>query len=110
MPPTDNKLVRQALSYALDRKRIVDTIFSGSGTPEALPWETNSLAYDAAKNNAYGFDLEKAKSLLSQAGALKSRLRSGRQYRAGQSGGQQPGPALPEQSGADRHHPDDQAV
>jgi peptide/nickel transport system substrate-binding protein len=69
LPPTDNKLVRQALSYALDRKRIVDTIFSGSGTPEALPWETNSLAYDVVKNNAYGFDLEKAKSLLSQAGA-----------------------------------------
>jgi len=67
--PTDNKLVRQALSYAMDRKRIVDTIYSGTGTPEALPWETNSLAYDAAKNNSYGFDLEKAKSLLAQAGA-----------------------------------------
>jgi peptide/nickel transport system substrate-binding protein len=68
LPPTDNKLVRQALSYAMDRKRIVETIYSGTGTPEALPWETNSPAYDAAKNNAYGFDLEKAKSLLSQTG------------------------------------------
>jgi peptide/nickel transport system substrate-binding protein len=68
LPPTDNKLVRQALSYAMDRKRIVETIYSGTGTPEALPWETNSLAYDAVKNNAYGFDLEKAKSLLAQSG------------------------------------------
>jgi len=67
-PPTDNKLVRQALSYALDRDRIVSTIYSGTGTPEALPWETNSLAYDAAKNKANSFDLDKARALLAQAG------------------------------------------
>jgi peptide/nickel transport system substrate-binding protein len=67
-PPTDNKLVRQALSYALDRSRIVSTIYSGTGSPEALPWETNSLAYDAAKNSANGYDLDKAKSLLAQSG------------------------------------------
>ncbi|MBV9133341.1 MAG: ABC transporter substrate-binding protein, partial [Chloroflexi bacterium] len=67
-PPTDNKLVRQALNYAIDRKRIVDTVYKGTGTAEDLPWESNSLAYDATKNNAYAFDLDKAKSLLSQAG------------------------------------------
>ena len=33
-----------------------------------LPWTTTSPGYDAAKNNQYGFDLEKAKSLLGQAG------------------------------------------
>ena len=33
-----------------------------------MPWETNSLAYDAAKNSAYAYDLDKAKSLLAQAG------------------------------------------
>lgn len=67
-PPTDNKLVRQALNYALDRKRIVDSVYKGTGQPEALPWETNSLAFDAAKNNAYAFDMDKARSLLAQAG------------------------------------------
>jgi peptide/nickel transport system substrate-binding protein len=67
-PPTDNKLVRQALSYALDRSRIVSTIYLGTGTPEALPWEMNSLAYNAAKNNANAYDLDKAKSLLAQSG------------------------------------------
>jgi len=67
-PPTDNKLVRQALNYALDRKRIVESVYKGSATPEALPWEPNSLAFDAAKNNAYAFDMDKAKSLLAQAG------------------------------------------
>ncbi|MBV9577048.1 MAG: ABC transporter substrate-binding protein, partial [Chloroflexi bacterium] len=68
-PPTDNKLVRQALAYALDRQRIVSTIYSGTGTPQALPWESNSLAFDATKNSAYAFDLDKAKSVLTQAGA-----------------------------------------
>ncbi|MBV9132757.1 MAG: ABC transporter substrate-binding protein, partial [Chloroflexi bacterium] len=68
LPPTDNKLVRQALNYAIDRKRIVDTVYKGTGTAEDLPWESNSLAYDVTKNNAYAFDLDKAKSLLSQAG------------------------------------------
>jgi peptide/nickel transport system substrate-binding protein len=36
--------------------------------PEDLPWPTNSPAYEAAKNSMYTFDLDKAKSMLSQAG------------------------------------------
>jgi peptide/nickel transport system substrate-binding protein len=68
-PPTDNKVVRQALNYAIDRKRIVATVYSGTGSPEALPWESNSPAFDANKNNAYAYDLDKARSLLAQAGA-----------------------------------------
>ena len=34
--PTDNKLLRQAISYAIDRKRFVDTVmkgFTGDPTP-----------------------------------------------------------------------------
>ena len=30
-PPFDNKQLRQALSYAMDRKRFVDTILGGVG-------------------------------------------------------------------------------
>jgi peptide/nickel transport system substrate-binding protein len=66
--PLDNKLVRQALTFALDRQRMVDTIFQGETTPESLPWLPSSPAYEADKNNAHAFDLEKTKSLLSQAG------------------------------------------
>jgi peptide/nickel transport system substrate-binding protein len=67
-PPTDNKLVRQALNYAMDRKRIVELAFRGQAEPVTLPWQPTSLAYDAAKQNAYPFDIDKARSLLSQAG------------------------------------------
>ena len=68
VPPLDNKKVRQALNYALDRKRFSDTALLGTGQPIALPWLPSSPAYDAQKRNAFAFDLDKAKSLLNEAG------------------------------------------
>jgi peptide/nickel transport system substrate-binding protein len=72
--PLDDKRVRQALNYALDRKRIADTVLLGLVGPEDLPWPQNSPAYEAAKNNMYAFDLDKAKTLLSQAGVSNLQL------------------------------------
>jgi peptide/nickel transport system substrate-binding protein len=66
--PLDNKMVRQALAYTIDRKRFVDTVSAGIGTVQALPWPPFSPAYEATKANSNGFDLDKAKSLLSAAG------------------------------------------
>ncbi|MBV9579039.1 MAG: ABC transporter substrate-binding protein [Chloroflexi bacterium] len=66
--PTGNQLFRQALNYAIDRKRWTDTILLGVGTPKALPLVPSSPAYDAAKDQAYAFDLDKAKSLVQQSG------------------------------------------
>jgi peptide/nickel transport system substrate-binding protein len=67
--PTDNKLLRQAINYAIDRKRFVDTVMKGfTGEPRALPWAKSSPAFDPEKNKAYSFDLDKAKSLLDQSG------------------------------------------
>jgi len=67
--PTDNKLVRQALSYALDRRRMANSVWHGLAEPGALPWSSTSPAHDAAKNAAFGFDLDRAKALLAQSGA-----------------------------------------
>ena len=66
--PLDDKRVRQALNYALDRKRIADTVLLGLVAPVDLPWPASSPAYEPAKNNTYAFDLNKARSLLGQAG------------------------------------------
>jgi peptide/nickel transport system substrate-binding protein len=73
-PPTDNKLVRQALNYALDRQRIADTVWHGLVNPITLPWSSTSPAYDAVKNAAYAFDLDKAAALLAQAGVTNTQL------------------------------------
>jgi peptide/nickel transport system substrate-binding protein len=67
-PPFDNKIVRQALNWAFDRQRFVDTATYGAAVPLSLMWLQGSPAYDAAKNSTYTFDLDKAKSLLQTAG------------------------------------------
>src|ERR1051326_3263506 len=72
--PLDDKRVRQALNYALDRKRIADTVLLGLVGPEDLPWPANSPAYEAAKNSVYAFDLDKARALLAAAGVTNLQL------------------------------------
>ncbi len=68
-PPFENKLVRQAVAYSIDKQRVTDTVFKGfTGPPISLPWTTASPAFEDAKNSHYTFDLDKAKSLLGQAG------------------------------------------
>src|SRR5262245_7966999 len=63
-PPLDDRRVRQALNYAVDRKRWNDTALSGLGRPTDVPWLPTSPAYEAEKDTHYTFDLDKAKSLL----------------------------------------------
>src|SRR5712691_7346187 len=67
-PPYDNKKVRQALNYAIDRKRYAGNLMQGLVKPLALFWSSTSPAYDEAKNAAVPFDLDKARSLLTEAG------------------------------------------
>jgi peptide/nickel transport system substrate-binding protein len=68
VPPWDNKKMRQALLYAVDKVRWANTIQHGLEFPSALPWPKTSPAYDDAKANAYTFDLNKAASMLKDAG------------------------------------------
>jgi len=66
--PFDDKRVRQAFNYAMNRNRFVDVIMRGTSTPINLPWSSSSPAYDASKNSVYTFDLDKARALLKDAG------------------------------------------
>ena len=68
VPPTNNKLFRQAVHYAINRPRYVQTVLLGRGDPRSLPWTPASPAYDAAKNQHYTYDLDKAKSLVAASG------------------------------------------
>jgi peptide/nickel transport system substrate-binding protein len=62
-------MLRQAIAYAIDRKRFTEQIMKGFvGEPRNLPWADISPAFDAAKNNTYPYDLDKAKAALAQSG------------------------------------------
>src|SRR5579864_3546782 len=67
-PPLDNKQVRQALNYAIDRDRFTQTILQGVVQSRELPWPRQSPVFEASKDNTYSFDLDKARSLLAHAG------------------------------------------
>src|SRR5207302_9902349 len=68
-PPFDKKEVRQAMNYALDRQRFVDTTLGGLvGLPRDLPWAARSPASEPPKNTKYTFDLDKAASLFKLSG------------------------------------------
>lgn len=63
-----NKLVRQAIAYAVDRQGIIDGLLYGRGSVQNSPIATQFWAYDAENPNQYAFDPEKAKELLDEAG------------------------------------------
>jgi peptide/nickel transport system substrate-binding protein len=67
-PPFDDKRVRQAFNYAIDRQRFTDTIMRGTAQPISLPWDKSSPAYDPSRNSVYAYDLDRARSLLNDAG------------------------------------------
>jgi peptide/nickel transport system substrate-binding protein len=63
-----DKRVRQAIAYAVDRKGIIDGLLYGRAIVQNSPLATQFEAYDSETPNQYEFDVEKAKSLLDEAG------------------------------------------
>ena len=68
-PETKDVRVRQALTLAIDRKRIADEWGEGVIPAQVLPWPKESPAYNDADEALLPYDPERAKSLLKQAGA-----------------------------------------
>jgi peptide/nickel transport system substrate-binding protein len=66
--PFDNKQVRQAMAYALDRPTMVNNVLFGLGKPIVTPFPTFSPAYFEEHTTMYPFDLDKAKAMLTAAG------------------------------------------
>lgn len=67
-PPFDNVKVRQAMQYAIDRQKIIDSVFFGEATPVLIPYAPTSWAYPTDLDEYYTYDPEKAKALLAEAG------------------------------------------
>ena len=58
-------------NYAIDRQRYASSIMQGLVKPLTLFWSSTSPAFDDAKNASVPFDLDKAQSLLKEAGVSK---------------------------------------
>jgi peptide/nickel transport system substrate-binding protein len=65
--PFDNKLVRQAINYAVDPTTIIKHIYEGNGYVMNGPMGTNVIGFDP-KIRRYPVDLKKGKELLEKAG------------------------------------------
>ena len=64
--------MRQALSYAFDRKSYLKNFWYGYARQSAGPFVKEMPAYLPGADSAYKFDLKKADALLKQAGFSKS--------------------------------------
>ncbi len=67
-PPLDDVRVRQALNYAINRDEINKIVAVGLGQPSSAILPKEHWACDAATQNYYSYDPEKAKKLLADAG------------------------------------------
>jgi len=65
--PFDNKLVRQAIAYAIDRQTVVDLVQFNYGTPIGSHWSP-STPYYIDLTGKFPYNPKKAKKLLAEAG------------------------------------------
>ncbi|MFC0180998.1 ABC transporter substrate-binding protein [Thorsellia kenyensis] len=65
--PFDNVLVRQAVNYAFDKKSYNQAVFEGTAIEANTPYPPNTWSFND-KIIPYEYNVEKAKSLLEQAG------------------------------------------
>jgi peptide/nickel transport system substrate-binding protein len=67
-PAMKDVRVRQAINYALDREGLLKAIAGGYGTATTQIFPTFSPSYDAALDDVYPYDVDKAKDLMADAG------------------------------------------
>lgn len=68
--PFDNKLVRQAVNYAINKAEIIDAVYGPLGVAAKNPMPPDMWGYNNAIED-YGYDPAKAKQLLAEAGYAK---------------------------------------
>lgn len=66
--PWDNKLVRQAVAYAIDRDLLIKTLLRGEASRLDGPIGEGQYGYDPNLQPKYTYNPEKARDLLKQAG------------------------------------------
>ncbi|HXA95780.1 MAG TPA: ABC transporter substrate-binding protein, partial [Candidatus Dormibacteraeota bacterium] len=66
--PLKDRRVRQAINFAIDREAIVRDVLQGFGEPRTGPFGVRQMGYNAEAAKAAGYNPEKAKALLREAG------------------------------------------
>lgn len=67
-PALKDVRLRRAIALAVDRERIVEEVYRGTGYPIALPWPEYSPAFDEERNTDFTRDVAKAKALVAEVG------------------------------------------
>lgn len=67
-PPLDDKRVRQAINFAVNREQFVNTYLNGIGEAWYQPLPSHSIGYDPSIGEPYAYDLDAARRLLAEAG------------------------------------------
>ena len=65
--PLNDRKVRQAINYAIDRERCCKTVLQGTVEPTCLHWPRESWAHFKDLEGRYSQNLDKAKALLAEA-------------------------------------------
>ena len=73
-PVLSSKEVRQAINYAIDRERIASQVLGESGVATALPWPIDAVGYPSDLSEAYAYDVEKARQMITDAGAEGAKI------------------------------------
>jgi len=61
---------RQAVAHAIDKKKIIDIVMNGLGYPQDSPVDPNNNIFYNPNVLTYGYDLNKARALLAEAGFI----------------------------------------
>jgi peptide/nickel transport system substrate-binding protein len=68
VPALKDVRVRQAINHAFDKEALLKAVENGAGTPTSQTFMPSNTAYVAELDSHYGYDPQKAKKLLSEAG------------------------------------------
>jgi peptide/nickel transport system substrate-binding protein len=72
--PLDDRRVRQAIAYAVDREKVLRMVVDSVGRTASSPWTPTNPAYDARAARHYRYDPGRARELLREAGVIGASL------------------------------------
>lgn len=73
--PIQNKLIRQAIAYGINKKAVGEFLFQGNCEPSETYYQKGHWVYDQATAEKYRYDPTKAKQLVAESGIANPTIR-----------------------------------